>query len=115
MAIAVLALFWLLSGAITLLDPAQAMQVLTDRMAPAWMIAPSVIGGAVADVFLGLAILYRPWAKNAALGMIALSASYLIGSVYLAPDLWSDPLGPMIKVFPGMALAAIVWLMMEDR
>lgn len=115
MAIAVLSLFWIASGLIALLWPHQAMAVLADRTAPDWIIAPSVLGGAVADIVLGLAVLYRPWTKWAALGMIALSGCYLIGGLALAPDLWADPLGPMIKVFPGMALAALVALVMEER
>lgn len=115
LAIGTLALFWCVSGLVTLVQPARAMAVLTEHGAPGWMIWPSVIGGALADIALGLAILWRPWAKRAALGMIGLSAGYLLGSLLIAPDLWADPLGPMVKVFPGMALAALVWLLMEDR
>ncbi|MGZ2256598.1 SDR family oxidoreductase [Roseobacter sp. A03A-229] len=115
LAIATLALFWCVSGLITLLDPARAMAVLTDRSAPVWVASPTVIGGAIADIVLGLAILWRNWTKPAALGMLGLSAVYLIGALIAAPDLWADPLGPMVKVFPGMALAAMVWLLMEDR
>ena len=115
LAIGTLALFWCVSGLVTLVQPARAMAVLTERGAPGWMIWPSVIGGALADIALGLAILWRPWAKHAAFGMIGLSAGYLLGSLLIAPDLWADPLGPMVKVFPGMALAALVWLLMEDR
>ncbi len=114
-AIGVLAAFWLLSGMIALFDPQQAMAVLEDRTAPHWMIAPSVIGGAIVDLLLGLSILYRPWSRSAALGMMVMSAAYLLGGLVLAPDLWADPLGPMIKIVPGMTLAAMVWLMMEDR
>jgi hypothetical protein len=47
--------------------------------------------------------------------MMALSTAYLLGSLVVAPDLWADPLGPMLKVFPGLALAAMVWLLMEER
>lgn len=115
LAIGTLALFWCVSGLVTLVQPARAMAVLTERGALGWMIWPSVIGGALADIALGLAILWRPWAKRAALGMIGLSAGYLLGSLLIALDLWADPLGPMVKVFPGMALAALVWLLMEDR
>jgi uncharacterized protein YbjT (DUF2867 family) len=115
LAIAALSLFWCLSGLITLLDPMRAMSVLSERSAPTWMIAPSVFGGAVADILLGLAIMWRPWAKAAALGMIVLSGAYLVGSIAVAPDLWADPLGPMVKVIPGMVLATLVWLMLDDR
>ena len=115
LAIGTLALFWWLSGLITLFDTSRAMSVLADRAVPRWISGMTVIGGAVADIALGLAILWRPWTKVAALGMFALSGGYLIGSLVVAPDLWADPLGPMVKVFPGMALAALVWLIMEER
>lgn len=115
LAIGVLALFWCLSGLITLAAPSRAVAVLTERDAPAWLAWSTVIGGALADLALGLAILWRPWVKRAALGMIGLSASYLLGSALVAPDLWADPLGPMVKVLPGMVLAAWVWLLVEER
>lgn len=115
LAIGTLALFWCLSGLITLVAPSRALAVLTERGVPAWVTWPTVIGGALADLALGLAILYRPWVKPAALGMIGLSGCYLLGSAFFAPDLWADPLGPMVKVLPGMALAALVWLLMEER
>lgn len=115
LAIGTLALFWCLSGLMALLDPPRAMAILADRAVPGWISAATVIGGAVVDLALGLAILWRPWTKPAALGMLALSGAYLIGSLVVAPDLWADPLGPMVKILPGMALAALVWLLMEER
>ena len=91
------------------------MSVLADHAVPSWVIAPTVFGGAVADILLGGAILWRPWTRHAALGMLGLSCGYLIGSLVVAPDLWADPLGPMVKVLPGMTLASVVWLLMEER
>lgn len=112
-AIATLAVFWLASGLITLADPARAVAILGDPAQPlAWA---AVLGGTAADILLGLAILWRAWTKRAALAMVGLSAAYLGGSVLFAPALWSDPLGPMVKVLPGMALALVVWLVTEDR
>lgn len=115
LAIATLALFWCISGLIAMATPSRAMAVLTERGLPTWASWLTVIGGAFADLALGLAICWRPWVKRAALGMIGLSGCYLLGSAFLAPDLWADPLGPMVKVLPGMALAALVWLLMEER
>ncbi|SMX33636.1 SDR family oxidoreductase [Actibacterium lipolyticum] len=112
LAIGTLALFWVLSGLIALFDVRGAMAVLADDAMPAGVV---VVGGAVADITLGLLILWRPWAKRAALSMIALSLAYLGGSVLAAPQLWLDPLGPMVKVLPGIALAAVVWMLMEER
>lgn len=115
LAIAILALFWSLSGLITLIDPDRAIAVLNSRGAPDWFAGFAVFGGAFADLALGLAILWRPWTRRAALGMVGLSAAYLAGSLVAAPDLWLDPLGPMLKVLPGMGLAAFVALMLEER
>lgn len=115
LAIATLALFWCASGVITLIDPARAKMVLEGRSIPAWVARTTVIGGAVADIGLGIAILWRPWARAAALGMIGLSALYLAGSLFTALDLWLDPLGPMIKVIPAMVLPAFVALVLDDR
>ncbi|WP_323042574.1 SDR family oxidoreductase [Gemmobacter sp.] len=115
LAIAVLALFWCASGGITLINPDRAMNVLEGRDVPRWIALPTAFGGALADILLGLGICWRPLARLAALGMIGLSAIYLAGSLVMAPDLWMDPLGPMAKVFPGMALAAMVALLLEER
>ncbi len=115
LAIATLALFWIVSGLVTLADPARAIAVAEAGALPPPLSAATVYGGALADVALGLAMLWRPLARRAALGMIGLSAAYLAGGLIAAPDLWADPLGPMVKVFPGMTLAAMVALMLEER
>lgn len=115
LAIATLSLFWLLSGLIALVDLSGAMSVLTSRALPAWLSGIVVVGGAFADIALGLAILVRRWTRRAALGMAALSLVYLAGGLIFAPDLWGDPLGPMVKVLPGITLALLVWLTMDER
>lgn len=115
LAIATLALFWTLSGLITLVAPDRASHILTSRGLAEGLTSLLVWGGALADLGLGFLILWRPAARAAAFGMAALSAAYLAGSLVTAPDLWSDPLGPMLKVLPGIALALWVWLVVEDR
>lgn len=114
-ALGVLALFWLVSGLVALADTGAAEAVLKGRGTPPAPARVLVLGGALADIGLGLAILWRPAARVAALGMAGLSAAYLAGGLALAPDLWADPLGPMVKVLPGIALALWVWLVLEDR
>jgi len=115
LAIATLTIFWTASGLVALAAPGAAAAILTSRGSPeslAWLL---VLGGAVADIVLGLLILWRPWAARAALGMAALSLAYLSGSLVAAPDLWADPLGPMLNVPPGAVLALWVWLFLDDR
>ncbi len=114
-AIVMLALFWLLSGLIGAVRFQAASEVLTAR---GWSGLPAgiaVLGGALADITLGALILWRPWVKRAALGMIALSLAYLAGGTFAAPDLWLDPLGPFVKVLPGVGLALFVLALADDR
>jgi hypothetical protein len=47
--------------------------------------------------------------------MALLSVVYPGGGLVAAPELWVDPLEPMLKVLPSMLLALFVWLGVEDR
>ena len=114
-AIATLSLFWLLSGVIGLFQTPVAMQVLTTTGTSPTFAAFAVIGGGIADILLGSALLFRRHTRKAAIGMICLSAAYLLGAALMTPALYADPLGPMVKVLPGMTLAALVALLMDDR
>ncbi len=114
-AIATLSLFWLLSGVIGLFQTPAAMQVLTTTGTSPTFAAMAVIGGGITDILLGGAILFRRHTRKAAIGMIGLSAAYLLGAAWMTPALYADPLGPMVKVLPGMTLAALVALLMDDR
>ena len=114
-AIAILALFWCASGLFALISPMRAMAILQAHNVPAAVAAFTVYGGAFADIALGLAILWRATSRISAVAMIGLSVCYLSGSLVIAPDLWLDPLGPMVKVIPGMVLAAVVALILEER
>lgn len=114
-AVATLALFWLSSGLIGLARQEQAQHLLTERGLSQTFASIAVTGGALADIALGLAVLVRPLARRACLGMIALSIAYLLGASLWTPDLWLDPLGPLTKVFPGLILALITAAILEER
>jgi len=115
LSIGVLSLFWLLSGIIGLVQAGTASEVLTARGFTANWATGFVLMGGIVDIALGLGLLIRRFARRAALGTIAVSLVYLIGAAVFAPDLWLDPLGPMVKVLPGIALSAIVALLVSDR
>ena len=115
LAIATLSVFWLASGLIALARPGAAAATLADSALPPVAISVAVIGGALADIGLGLAILWRPCCRAAALGMLGLSLAYLAGGTLWAPSLWLDPLGPLVKVLPAMVLALVVHLGVEPR
>lgn len=110
-----LSAFWVASGLIGIVQRDAAQAVLTDRGLPAGFAAVCVLGGGALDLALGLALLARPWARAACLGTAALSLAYMAGAVIWAPDLWADPLGPMVKVAPGVMLSLILAALLEDR
>jgi len=108
-----LAGFWIASGVIGLwrLDEAIAAQAgATGHFAHSL-----VVGGALADIALGLSLLWRPWARAACFGMIALTAAYLIAGTALTPHLWADPLGPFVKTLPAAILALVCAALLEER
>ena len=112
---ATLALFWLLSGLIGLWRIDAAAAVLARN---GWSVATAqaaVALWAVVDIALGLGMLWRRWAGRAIEGMILVSALYLLGGALFAPELWADPLGPMLKVFPALMLALVARVLLEAR
>ena len=51
----------------------------------------------------------------AAAGMVLTTLAYLVAGTLLTPALWLDPLGTFVKAVPGAALAAMVWLLLDER
>jgi uncharacterized protein YbjT (DUF2867 family) len=111
---AMLALFWLASGLIPLLDPGRASAFMEPFMSSGLAVMLTLLTCAL-DIGLGLAIVFRPWSRAALLGMLALSAAYLAAGTVLTPALWIDPLGPFVKVLPSMLLAVIGLAILEER
>ena len=114
-AVATLALFWMASGLTAVWRAESAAAVLAPAgVAPAPAVALVWLGG-LADLALGAAILWRPWARAACLGMAGLSLGYLAAASILTPWLWADPLGPLVKVLPGIVLALVARALLEER
>ncbi|WP_295809678.1 SDR family oxidoreductase [uncultured Nitratireductor sp.] len=115
LAIALLAVFWFLSGLIGFLRFDAATGLLTTAGFPGAVSAFAVFAGSLVDMVLGLAILYRPFARRACLGMLVVSVLYLLAGTTFLPQLWLDPLGPYMKVLPGTVLAWMTALLLEER
>ncbi|MBM3529325.1 MAG: SDR family oxidoreductase [Alphaproteobacteria bacterium] len=115
-AIAGLALFWLLTGLIAL-GPGRdaALGHLLAAGFPAWFAEPFLIAGALLDVVLGLMLLVRRTARLALLTMLAATPFYLLAGTLFAPQLWLDPLGPLLKVVPMLVATALTLAIMDDR
>ena len=113
--LAVLSLFWLATGIITLFNLDTAVAVLTPRGLSSGLATLLAVGGALADIVLGAAVLVRRWARKALWGMTALSAAYLVSGTLIAPELWADPLGPLLKILPIMALSLFALTLVGER
>ena len=109
-----LAGFWLASGLVGLWQREAAESVLAGRMTQP-MAQALVAGGIAADLLIGVALLFRKWVRRAAWAAILVSLGYLAAGTVVTPELWADPLGPLVKVFPAMALALAVAALVEER
>ena len=113
--IATLVVFWALSGVIGFIRVNEAARVLEHVGWPRALAVASVLFWAVVDIGIAAAFAYRPWAKMACWCAIGVSLFYLAASTLFVPALWLDPLGPLIKVFPGIALALVARVALEAR
>ena len=63
----------------------------------------------------GLGILWRRTARTALWAAFGLSLVYLVAGTALAPALWLEPLGPLTKIIPTIALNLVALATLEDR
>jgi uncharacterized protein YbjT (DUF2867 family) len=115
-AIAALSLFWLATGVITL-GPGRAAalsHLAAAGFSPKYATAVLVAGGFF-DYLLGVLLLVRPLARHVLLTMLGASAVYLIAGSVLAPQLWADPLGPYLKIFPVLLATAFTLAILDER
>lgn len=80
----------------------------------AWA-AATIIAGALADLLIGLGIAWRRTARPALYAALILSLIYVVIGTVLVPRLWIDPLGPMLKIWPVLALNLVAIAILEDR
>ncbi|MBP0579071.1 SDR family oxidoreductase [Labrys sp. LIt4] len=113
--VATLGLFWLLSGLIGLIEADKAKTVLTLRGFAPTTAALFVHGGALIDLLLGAAMLWRRTMPAAATGMIGVTLAYLLAGSLFTPDLWLDPLGPFLKTLPAAVLALVALAIKDAR
>jgi uncharacterized protein YbjT (DUF2867 family) len=108
--------FWLVSGLIGLTVGFEAaVAVLTASGMSAGPAAGAVIGGSLVDIALALMLAWRPTAARALQGMLLVTAGYLVGATLVRPDLWLDPLGPLVKSIPAAFLALAALATLDER
>jgi len=77
--------------------------------------AATVIAGAMADLAVGIGIAVRRTTRPALYAAFGLSLAYVLIGTWLVPGLWIDPLGPMLKIWPILALNLVAIAILEDR
>ncbi|HET7608557.1 MAG TPA: DoxX-like family protein, partial [Gammaproteobacteria bacterium] len=60
-------------------------------------------------------IAFRRTARGALWAAIGLSIFYMIAGTLVLPALWLDPVGPMLKIWPIIALNLVALAVVEDR
>ncbi|HEX8216895.1 MAG TPA: SDR family oxidoreductase [Allosphingosinicella sp.] len=115
LAIAVFALFWLMTGLVSL-GPGYARAVALMRSTEAAAVAElSTIAGGAIDIAVGCMILWRPTAKAGLMFALLLSLFYVAAGTLLIPELWADPLGPMMKIWPILVLNLVCLAILDER
>ena len=108
-----LATLWLASGLLGLATPAAAFA--PGLTLPETLAIALARGFGLADLALGLALL-RNWRPGpVALAQIALVLAYTAGLSFLAPELWLDPYGGLLKNLPVLALMLVHLALVEER
>ncbi|MFA3918613.1 SDR family oxidoreductase [Ruegeria hyattellae] len=111
----VLCVFWCLSGLIGLLHADAAADVLRQAGWGSSLAVASVLLWSFIDLALGAGLLLRRWAARTCLGQVLVSGAYLLVATFVVPELWADPLGPLIKILPAAMLSVVLYVLLEDR
>lgn len=112
----VLSLFWIATALITLGPGWEGGLGLIRESGIAGDIAPvAAVAGAMADLLVGIGIAFRRTARPALYCALALSLIYALMATILVPHLWADPLGPLVKLAPTLALNLVALAILEDR
>ena len=114
--IASLALFWTVSGFISLVISYDAAAgILRAHDFPPALVAPVTVLTSLMDMSIGILIAFR---RTSAFGLIAgivVSLGYMAGAAILTPDLWIEPLGALVKTGPAIVLMLVALLTLDNR
>ncbi|MBZ9742588.1 MULTISPECIES: SDR family oxidoreductase [unclassified Mesorhizobium] len=111
----VLPLFWILTGIISLTVGWRSGVDLLIGTAAGALAEPAVVAGALADIVVGTLIAWRPTSRLGLFGAITVSLFYAVAGSILRPDLWYEPLGPLLKIFPTLVLHFAALAILEER
>lgn len=105
----VLALLWLVSGLVGLFYEAEAIRAMVGDLVWLGRLA------SFADIALAAWVLSGRAAVLCDLAQLVLVAGYTVGLTLLAPWLWGDPFGSLLKNLPILALIAVHMALVARR
>ena len=112
----VFGIFWIATGLISLGPGYEyGMSLLREGGLPETFGTATLVAGALADIAIGCAILYRPLSRYGLYAALVISLVYVVIGTILVPRLWVDPLGPMLKIWPVLVLNLVALAIREDR
>jgi uncharacterized protein YbjT (DUF2867 family) len=112
----VLGLYWLLTGVLALtIARDHAYSVLAAGGFSEAARPPVLWFGSLFDIALGLGMLAKWRVRWLATIMILGTFAYIFTLSMTLPGLWADALGPILKVFPMMALALMIAATEDER
>ncbi|SIP86279.1 Uncharacterized conserved protein YbjT, contains NAD(P)-binding and DUF2867 domains [Paracoccus thiocyanatus] len=111
----VLVLFWTLTAIISLTTGFQNGLDLMHRAETGALAGPGVVAGALADLAIGLAIAWRGTTRRGLWAAIGLSCFYIVAGTLLLPELWNEPLGPLLKIWPILVAHFMALAILDER
>jgi hypothetical protein len=111
----IMSAFWIVTGLISLTAGYESGVDLMRSTGAGALSEPAVLGGSLADIAIGAGIAWRPLTRYGLYGGIALSLLYMVAGTVLRPDLWIEPLGPLLKIFPILLLHIVALAILDER
>jgi hypothetical protein len=113
--IAVLSLFWIVSGVISLGPARLSVADLSIEIGFGdWSSVAAIVSGLI-QLLLGIGIAIRASAGAALLASLPIAALYIAAGGLMRIGLWLDPLGPLVKMFPIIVLTIVAVAILDDR
>jgi hypothetical protein len=111
-----LAAFWIISGLTVLAVSFDAAAGILVSHGFSSGLAKAVTGiTSFVDMLVGLAIAYRSTCRAGCLAGTFVSLGYMIAATLVAPGLWFDPLGVLVKIIPATVLTIVALAILGVR
>ena len=114
-ALMALVVMWAASGVATFAGLQDAANLIASGGVSRTTARILAAGGALVDLLLAAALLWRPTVRPALIGMVAMTLTYLLLGSWILPQLWADPLAPLAKSLPAMMLALMLLPVVKKR